>query len=260
MLECDNMKALVTGASSGIGRDIAIELSKRGYELILVARNKELLQEVQNEIKTKSDVISIDLSNQDNCFKLYDMVKNDDIDVLINNAGFGVFGEFTKTSLDKELSMINLNIDTVHILTKLFLSDFVKRDKGYILNVASSAAFNPGPLMAGYYASKAYVLRLTESIYGELKKTKSNVYIGVLCPGPVDTNFNKVASVQFAVKALTSSDVAKYAVKKMFKRKLTIIPGFTMKLCHIFNRFIPIKLLTKITYNIQKKKEVSYEK
>lgn len=254
------MKALVTGASSGIGRDIAIELSKRGYDLILVARNIDSLKEVEKKINTKTKLITLDLSNQDNCFKLYDMVKNDDIDILINNAGFGVFGEFTKTSLEKELSMINLNVDAVHILTKLFLNDFVKKDKGYILNVASSAAFNPGPLMAGYYASKAYVLRLTESIYGELRKHKSNVYIGVLCPGPVDTNFNKVAGVQFAVKALTSADVANYAIKQMFKKKLNIIPGTTMKLCYIFNRFVPIKLLVKITYSIQKKKEVSYEK
>ncbi len=253
------MKALVTGASSGIGKDIAIELSKKGYDLILVARSKEDLKEVKKEVLTDSKIISMDLSIEENCFKLYDKVKDENIDILINNAGFGVFGEFISTPLDRELNLINLNISAVHILTKLFLKDFVKRDSGYILNVASSAAFNPGPLMATYYASKAYVLRLTESIYGELKKKHSHVYIGSLCPGPVDTNFNQVAGVQFGVKALTSKEVAKYAVKKMFNGTLTIVPGFTMKLCHIFGRFVPTKLLVRITYNIQKKKEVSHE-
>lgn len=254
------MKALVTGASSGIGKDIAIELSKRGYELILVSRNKKELSIVQKELVTNSKIIILDLSVPENCIDLYNQLNGEDIDILINNAGFGVFGEFTKTSLDKELSMINLNVSAVYILTKLFLSDFVKRDSGYILNVASSAAFTPGPLMASYYATKAYVLRLTESIYGELKKKKSDVYIGALCPGPVETKFNEVAGVQFSIKALTSKEVADYAVSKMFKKKLIIIPGLTMKFCHLFIRFIPVELLTKITYNIQKKKEVSYEK
>lgn len=254
------MKALVTGASSGIGKDIAIELSKRGYELILVARSKEELESVQKELITDSKIIAMDLSEHNNCYDLYSQVKDDDIDILINNAGFGVFGEFINTSLEKELTMIDLNINAVHILTKLFLNDFVKKDRGYILNVASSAAFTPGPLMASYYASKSYVLRLTESIYGELLKKKSKVYIGCLCPGPVNTNFNQVAGVHFSVKALESYDVAKYAVKKMFKKKLVIVPGLTMKLCHFLVRFVPVKLLVRITYNIQKKKEESYEK
>ena len=253
------MKVLITGASSGIGRSMAYIFANKGYDLVLVARNKEKLLEVKKEINNVNVEIEVcDLVNADECIKLYSKFKN--IDILVNNAGFGEFGEFINTSLDRELSMIDLNISALHILTKLFLSDFIKRDSGYILNVSSSAAFNPGPLMSCYYASKAYVLRLTESIYGELRQKKSKVYIGVLCPGPVDTNFNNVAGVQFAVKALTSSNVAKYAVKKMFSKKLIIIPGLTMKLCYIFNRFIPIKLLIKITYNIQKKKEVSYER
>lgn len=254
------MKALVTGASSGIGKDMAIELGKRGYELILVARSKEELISVQKDLSVSSKIIVLDLSIHDNCLKLYNQVKNEDIDILINNAGFGVFGEFTSTSLDAELSMIELNISAVHILTKLFLKDFIEKDKGYVLNVASSAAFTPGPLMAGYYASKSYVLRLTESIYGELLKRRSNVYIGALCPGPVNTKFNQVAGVHFTVRALESEKVARYAVKKMFKRKLVIVPGILMKLCHVLVRFVPIKLLVRITYHIQKKKEVSHEK
>ncbi len=254
------MKALITGASSGIGRGMAIELSKRGYELILVARSYDELTLVQKELLTSSVVIALDLSISQNCIDLYQQLKNEEIDILINNAGFGVFGEFTSTSLDRELDLIHLNISAVHILTKLFLQDFVKKDRGYILNVSSSAAFSPGPLMASYYGSKSYVLRFTESIYGELQKKYSNVYIGVLCPGPVDTNFNTVANVQFSVKAMTSERVAGYAIDKMFKRKLVIVPGLSMKFCHLFVRFVPTKFLIKVAYHIQRKKAESNEK
>lgn len=248
------MKALITGASSGIGRDMAIVLSNMGYELILVARNIDELKNVQKILQVKSRVISLDLSSQDNCFELYNQLKNEGIDILINNAGFGVYGEFDKTDLSRELMMIDVNVSALHILTKLFLQDMVKRDFGYILNVASSAAFLPGPLMAGYYASKAYVLRLTQSIQGELKHKKSKVYVGTLCPGPVDTNFNRVAGVEFGVPSLSSSEVAKYAINKMFKHKKIIVPGFYMKISTFFVRFVPYNLLLKISYSIQKKK------
>ena len=158
------MKALITGASSGIGRDIARELSNRGYDLILVARRKSRLEELANELNTKVEIIDMDISSTYNCMQLYNKVKKDNIDILINNAGFGLFGSFDETNLDKELDMIDLNIKAVHVLTKLFLKDFIEKDKGYILNVASSAAFVPGPLMATYYATKAYVLQLTEAL------------------------------------------------------------------------------------------------
>ena len=249
------MKALITGASSGIGADIARVLSDMGYDLILVARRKTRLNKLKSELDTNVDIINMDISSTFNCMELYNQVKEEDIEILVNCAGFGVFGEFTTTSLDKELDMIDTNIKGLHILTKLFLQDFTKRNRGYILNVSSSAAFQPGPLMASYYASKAYVLRLTESIYGELKEIKSNVGISVLCPGPVDTEFNKVAKVKFAVKPLKSDYVANYAIKKMFKKKLVIVPGKLMKLNYTFNRFIPKKLLLKLNYNIQTKKE-----
>ena len=130
----------------------------------------------------------------------------------------------------------------------------MKQDSGSILNVASSAAFQPGPLMATYYATKAYVLRLTEGIYGELRKKKSNVYIGCLCPGPVDTEFNDVANVKFQLKGLDSSMVALYAINKMEKKKLVIIPGKLMKLNVLLNRFIPRKILLRIAYHIQRSK------
>ena len=248
------MKALITGASSGIGRDMARILSSRGYDLILVARRKEKLENLKKELNTEVTIISMDVSSTFNCMKLYNKVKKDDIDILINNAGFGLFGEFITNDLDKELDMIDVNIKAVHTLTKQFLNDFVKKDRGYILNIASSAAFLPGPLMATYYSTKAYVLRLTQSISEELKRKKSNVYIGALCPGPVNTEFNDVAGVKFSIKSLESYDVAEYAIKKMFKRKEIIIPGITTKIGTLLTRFLPYKLQSKISYSIQKKK------
>lgn len=250
------MKALITGASSGIGADIARVLSEKGYDLILVARRKTRLSKLKSELKTDVEIINIDISSTYNCLELYNQVKGEDIEILVNCAGFGVFGDFTTTSLDKELDMIDTNVKGLHILTKLFLTEFTKRNRGYILNVASSAGFVPGPLMSGYYASKAYVIRLSESIAGELKAMRSNIGISVLCPGPVDTEFNKVAKVHFTIKSLESMEVAKYAVKKMFKKKLIIIPGTGMKLGIFFSRFLPRKLLMKINYNIQTKKEM----
>lgn len=248
------MKALITGASSGIGRDMARILSSRGYDLILVARRKEKLENLKKELNTEVTIISMDVSSTFNCMKLYNKVKKDDIDILINNAGFGLFGEFITNDLDKELDMIDVNIKAVHTLTKQFLNDFVKKDKGYILNIASSAAFLPGPLMATYYSTKAYVLRLTQSISEELRRKKSNVYIGALCPGPVNTEFNDVAGVKFSIKSLESYDVAEYAIKKMFKRKEIIIPGITTKIGTFLTRFLPYKLQSRISYSIQKKK------
>ena len=222
------MRVLVTGASSGIGRDIAREFDKRGYDLVLVARDEKKLEEVKNSLNGKNiEVISMDLSNADNCKKLHEMAK--DIDILINNAGFGAFGKFTETDLEKEINLINTNITAVHILTKLYLKDMMKKNSGHILNVGSIAGFMPGPLMEAYYASKAYVVRLSEGIRAELQKEKSNVKISVLCPGPVDTNFNSVAGVKFSLYSLSSEKVAKYTVKKMIQNKFLIVPGIRNK-------------------------------
>lgn len=249
------MKALITGASSGIGKEMAMRLSSMGYDLILVARRKKKLEELKRELSTDVQIINLDISSTFNCMKLYDKVKKEDIDIVINNAGFGLLGEFAKTSIDKELDMIDTNIKAVHILTKLFLQDFIKKDHGYILNVSSSASFLAGPLMATYYATKNYVTRLTEAIYEELRRNDSNVYVGILCPGPVNTEFNKVADVKFSLKALPAASVADYAIHKMFKKKLVIIPSFKMRFICLINKFIPRRLLLKITYNIQKKKD-----
>ena len=247
------MTALITGASSGIGKDMAIILSNLGYDLILVSRSKQELLLVQKLVKTNSKIISLDLSVEENCFNLFEEVKNKNIDILINNAGFGIFD---KTDIASEIKQLELNTKAVLVLTKLFLPLMEKKNYGYILNVASSAAYLPGPLMSGYYASKAYVLRLTESIHGELKAKKSNVYIGALCPGPVDTNFNNNAGIKFSAPTISSYKVANYALKKMFKKKIVIVPGMYMKLSIFFVRFIPHCILIKIAYFIQRRKSI----
>lgn len=248
-------KALVTGATSGIGRDITRYLASLNYEVYAVGRNIEKLEELQNELGKNVKTIKMDISSKENCIALYEEIKDKNIDLLVNNAGFGVFGNFTETDLEKEVNLINTNITAVHVLTKLFLKDMVKNNKGKILNVASIAGFAPGPLMAAYYSSKAYVLRLTESIYEELKKQKSNVTISVLCPGPVATNFNNVANVKFSIKALSSEYVAKYAIDKTLKGKLVIVPGMKIKILRILSKLSPDKLTMKIIYQNQKRKK-----
>ena len=249
------MKALVTGASSGIGYEISKYLAKRGYDIIIVARNRQALENLKNEIKTNVQIACMDLSVVDNCVKLYENFKDENIDVLINNAGFGMYGNFDILDMNKEIEMINVNILACDILTKLFLKDMKKRDSGYILNVGSIAGFMPGPLMSSYYASKSYVVKLTQAIRKELKKSKSGVSVSVLCPGPVNTNFNNTAGVKFAVRPLSSEYVAKYAVDMLFKKKLVIVPGFTIKLARFFSKFTPDNILAEITYYIQTKKD-----
>ena len=248
------MLALITGASSGMGRDMARILSKRGYDLILVARRRERLLELKKELDTNVTVISMDLSIVQNNYKLYEKVRNKDIDILINNAGFGLFGEFVKTEIDTELKMIDLNVVAYHILTKLFLQDFVRKDKGYILNVCSSAGFMAGPGMATYYATKNYITKLTMAINEELRVSKSHVVVSALCPGPVATEFNQVAHGTFAIREASSYEVAKYAIDKLMKKKMIIVPTFFMKLTLFFNRFAPYRLSLYIAYKIQKRK------
>ena len=246
------MKALITGASSGIGLEMAKYLNSLGYDLVLVARNKKRLEEIKKDITTDVKIFDYDLSNLDNCYELYDNVKDMEIDILINNAGFGLFGDYTNSDLDTEMNMVDLNVKALHILTKLFVNN---DDLKYILNVASSAGLmKGGPLMSTYYATKSYVCNYSFALYEELRRNKSKKSISVLCPGPVDTNFNSRANVKFNVKSMSPRDVARYAIDKMFKKKLVILPGFGVKLGIFFMRFIPIKTLLKITYTFQSKK------
>ena len=250
------MKALITGASSGIGRDMARCLADKGYDLVLVARDEEKLKQLSKELKEnnkiKVKVMSMDLSVEENCKELHKCVPY--VDILINNAGFGDCGNFTKTDLNKELRMIKTNIVAYHILTKLYLVDMKAKNSGKILNVASIAGFMPGPLMATYYSTKSYVVRLSESIREELKKENSNVKISILCPGPVRTNFNNVANVKFHMREANSQNVANFAIKKFLKGKFYIIPGLDVKLAIFFSHFVPSGFVAKITYMVQKRK------
>ena len=282
------MWALVTGASSGIGRDMARYLYSLGYSIIIVARNDNKLEELKQELEKNNSkninnkentnfvmkkangklenndevneqqiiVISEDLSKAENCKKLYEKTKHIKIDLLVNNAGFGVFGNFSETDLEKEINLINTNITAVHILTKLYLRDMISRNKGHILNVASIAGMEPGPLMAAYYASKAYVIRLSRAINKELKKQKSNVKISILCPGPVDTNFNNVAKVVFKAPSMPSEKVAKYGIDKALKGKLIIIPGILNKSVRFFSKIVPDCILEEVAYHIQRRKKI----
>ena len=184
--------ACITGASSGIGKEFAAQLAARGYNLILVARNTKALEELAAELACKCRIISCDLSKEAQCMQLAEELKPLDIQILINNAGFGDLDRFAQSDLSKSLDMINVNIKALHILTRKLLPELMKKDRGYILNVASSAGLLPGgPYMSTYYATKAYVTSLTNAIYQELQEVHSNVHISMLCPGPVNTNFNE---------------------------------------------------------------------
>lgn len=246
------MKALITGASTGIGREMAIYLAELGYDLVIVARNTNKLEELEKIVKTDVVIYNYDLSIVDNCYNLYDEVKDSKIDIVINNAGFGVYGNYNEDNLDNELNMIDLNVKALHILTKLFVNNmYTKR----ILNVSSSAGLmKGGPLMAGYYATKSYVCNYSFALSEELGRNKSKIKISVLCPGPVNTEFNNRANVKFNLSSLDARYVARYAIDKMFKNKLIIIPGLSVRIGIFFSRFVPTKILLRIFYNIQKKK------
>ncbi len=248
------MKVLITGASSGIGKDMARILAKKADELVLVARDISKLEEVKNELEkdAKIEIISMDVSKEENCKEIHNQVKN--VDILINNAGFGECGNFTKTSLEKDINMIKTNIIAYHMLTKLYLTDMKEKNSGKILNVASIAGFMPGPLMATYYATKNYVVKLSEGIREELKKEHSKVQISILCPGPVKTNFNKVANVDFHLREANSMDVAKYAIKKLDKGKFYIVPGIDVKIARIGAKILPANIISKFSYMAQKRK------
>ena len=247
------MKALITGASSGIGRDIARYLSKKGYDLVIVARRQDLLEKLKSQLNTNIEIEVMDISDKTNCYNL--AKKYPDIDILVNNAGFGKFGEFTEIDIEEEINMINTNVVAVQILTKLYLKQMEERNSGYILNVSSMAGLLPGgPLMATYYASKSYVASVTRAISAELKLKNSNVHICALCPGPVATNFDNVADVKFALNGLSSEYVAKYAIDKMFEKKDIIIPGWKIKFLLFASKLAPAKLTLYITQKQQKRK------
>lgn len=250
--------AVVTGASSGIGACFARRLAQEGYALVLVARRRERLTKLAQKLEANGTHVVIetaDLSRKEECLRLMSVLGNKKICVFINNAGFGDCGRFTETSLDKDLDMIDVNVRAVHILTKLVLRRMKRQGGGYLLNVASSAGLIPaGPYMATYYATKAYVTSMTRAAARELKEEGSPVYVGALCPGPVDTEFNSVANVEFALPGITPEYCADYAIRQMKRRKVVIIPTFTLKAATTLGRFIPQSVYIAIAGHQQKKK------
>lgn len=253
-----NSYAVITGASSGIGEEFVKRFAREGYKLILVARREDRLiaiKEKLNMADVECEIITADLSKEAECKRLVTSIEDKNIGVFINNAGFGDCGYFAETNLDKDLDMIDVNVKAVHILTKLIVQKMQKQGGGYLLNVASSAGLFPaGPFMATYYATKAYVASLSRAVAEELKQNNSKVYVGCLCPGPVDTEFNDVANVEFALKGISAEYCANYAVDQMKKRKTVIVPTTTMKLSTSGGRLIPQKLLIKSVAHQQKKK------
>ncbi|MEE1315592.1 MAG: SDR family oxidoreductase [Faecalimonas sp.] len=250
-----NKYAVITGASSGIGAEFAKRLATEGYALVLVARREDRLKQLIESLNTECEMIVADLSKMSECERLVQQLEGKNIEVFINNAGFGSCGETLNIETETELHMIDVNVKSVHLLTKLILPQMVERDSGYILNVASSAGLVPaGPYMAAYYATKAYVTSYTRAVAEELKQKRSHVYIGCLCPGPVDTEFNKVANVEFALKGISAEKCANYAVTKMFRKEVTIIPGFVMKLATVASRLAPTSMAVSIAARQQRKK------
>jgi short-subunit dehydrogenase len=250
--------AVITGASSGIGLEFAIQLAGEGYPLILVSRRKERLEGVAWTLRKYGvpvKVIAADLSKKSECYRLMSEIADKKIGIFINNAGFGDCGCFLETDEKKELAMIDLNVKALHLLTKLVIRKMDYQEGGYLLNVASSAGLLPaGPYMATYYATKAYVASLTRAIARELEEIGSNVYIGALCPGPVDTAFNYVANVEFALPGISAEECVAYAIRQMKRRKTVIVPTLSMKAATTLGRLIPPDLSIRLTGHQQKKK------
>lgn len=247
--------AVITGASSGIGTEFAKRLAKEGYRLVLVARRRERLEQLAQELDTECMILTADLSDMDECKRIMKELDAIEIEVFINNAGFGYCGETLTIETETELNMIDLNVKAMHLLAKLALDKIIDKNKGYVLNVASSAGLLPaGPYMSAYYATKAYVTSYTRGVAEELRRKRSDVYIGCLCPGPVNTEFNKVANVEFALKGISANYCANYAITQMFKKRITIVPAFKMKALVVLASFIPTKLYIRIAAKQQRKK------
>ncbi|WP_270182546.1 SDR family NAD(P)-dependent oxidoreductase [Alkalihalobacillus sp. CinArs1] len=253
--------ALITGASGGLGYELGKLMAKDNVDLILVARNKKKLEENANELRKHGiqvDVIVSDLSKPGAPDEVYAEVQRmgKKVDILVNNAGVGMFGRFIENDLQQEMDMLYLNINSLTHLTKLFLRGMKDRGHGKILNIASTAAFQPGPLMAVYYASKAYVLSFSEAIENELNG--SGVTVSTLCPGPTKTDFADRAdlgkSKLFDMGTMDAESVAKIGYKGFMSNRSVIIPGRQNRLMAKSVRFMPRKLATRIVRNVQKEK------
>lgn len=255
------MTSLITGASGGIGTELARLFAADGFDLVLVARRKEKLDELKNELesahKIKVSVFECDLSKDGAAQKVFAFTQEQKIsvDVLVNNAGFGDWGLFAECNIEKQNQMIHLNILSLTELTRLFVPQMTERKSGRILNVASIASFMPGPKMSVYYASKAFVRSFTEALSVELKK--SGVTVTALCPGPVATDFWETAEAGSSkiFKSLIFADskyIARYGYKKLMKRKVLAIPGTSTQAFAFLTKILPRSLVRNLVYKIQK--------
>lgn len=256
-----NQWAVVTGASKGLGYSYCQELLRKGYHVLGVSRNAQNILALQKdfpELKIKS--CDLDLSIIENVYKFYDLTKELNVTVVVNNAGYGVLGKFQDSDLDAELNMLTLNIDTLHILTKLFTQRFLKYNYGRVINIASIAAFLPGPGFASYYASKAYVLRLSIATNYELKAQKSKVRVISICPGPLKTDFWNRAKASDSIKEYKSGvpvmnvdDFTKKSLEKALKAKNKnyILLGFWNRLMLFSLKILPKRWSLKIVYKHQ---------
>lgn len=247
--------ALITGASSGIGMELAKLYAKRGYGVVLAARRTDRLTELALKLETPTRIVSCDLRDREACKALYEQVQDLNVEIVVNNAGFGAAGRFDSIDLDRQLDMIDVNCAAVTTLTHMFLKDFRYRDCGAILNVASSAGLMPGgPNMAVYYATKAFVVSLTNAVYDELKFSGSRVRIAALCPGPVETEFNDVAGVSFPLKGITAKYCAMCAARGLDKGERIIIPEGTMKVARAAVKLVPERVSLRAVGLQQRKK------
>lgn len=244
------MLAIITGASSGLGCAFARELDAMGYDTVLCARRKTRLSALQAEMKNTCHIFCADLADPKSCTALFEAFPQ--ADILINNAGLGKFGGMQETCLTDDLSVLNVNITALTILTKLYFQAFLQQKHGYILNVASAAAFMPGPYFALYYASKAFVLRLTQSVAREAKGT--GVTVSAFCPGSVETDFNTVAGTSSSSKPISAEKAVRYALKKMFRKKIIIIPTLKIRIARIAAKILPENILAEFSYIIQRRR------
>ena len=249
----------ITGASSGIGREFARRYARLGFRVILTARRKDRLDQLAAELLSRYGtfcrVLPADLASDAACDALCDTLKDERIDLFINNAGFGACGSFLETDPEKELSMLRVNVLAMHRLFKFALKKMEQQGFGTILNVASSAGLLPGgPYMAGYYASKAYVVSLTRGVAEELRERQSPVYVCALCPGPVNTEFNDRADVVFALKGISPELCVEEAMRGMLRHKTIIVPSALMRVATTAQKLVPTPLLMPIVARQQKRK------
>ena len=254
--------ACITGASSGIGAEFARQLAAEGYSVILVARRQDRLidlgQELASDYHVECECITADLSDLNECENLVSHLKSKremPLDILINNAGFGAVGRFDQNDISNDLNMIDVNIKALHYIAHQMMPHFIERNHGHIINVGSVAGLMPGgPYMATYYATKSYVVSLTNALAEELKRLGSHAQVHALCPGPVNTEFNDVANVKFSLKGISTRECVSYCIDEADRGKIIIIPNMMVKVAAVASKLVPKEIVLGIVARSQKSK------